>query len=702
MGFSALADCLLVVPAEYRDFNQPVYSLPAPDTGKRHYIVLTLRSSTLFSSSGVVTTRWDKATRLQMKALDSKGASVSVTVFGNVWPYRGLKPGDELHVYGEVSLYEGSLQITSPEPVTEQQRKSVIPVYRGGRGKARGEAIEAGVKAALATAGELDLACCLLLERAGLRESEFFAETGVRDPADLLLALHMPSSILEGEAAREIAKKLSLKAILNNAARNAAIHPVRGSSLPIGWALITELVARLPWALTACQRRAIYEIVSDLRSPYPMSRLLSGDVGTGKTAAFLVPAVAAHLIGKPVAIISPNGLIVAQIAAELREYFPHVPVHEVVAGAPPPSQKGIMVGTTALLHAARKRGLEFSLIIVDEQHRFSADQRTKLMLDHTNILEATATAIPRTVALVQFGGMSLSTLKTSPVKKSITTRIYEREEKAKLFGLVENVIRRGRQVAVVYPRAEHKTGGRTSAEAAAARFERNFPGRVALLHGKMEDEEKHNIIAILKSKKVDVLITTTVIEIGLTLPDLAVVVVVRPEYFGASQLHQLRGRVARLGGQGFMALYLEEEVDRAARDRLELLVQCSDGFELADRDADLRGFGEVDAESDAQRGAARMLFWGVTLTRQEIDAGYRAHAARKTYWHSKVKPAAIGSAAPKVAALKQEQVAHRKAQPKALKPPAVKEAPTQSAQAAAPARRRGRPPKHLATQPRAA
>ena len=620
LGFTSVPECLLCAPKEYRDFLDPLYILPIPDQQQKHYLVLTLTEQEMFDKNGQGTSDWDQTHRLNMRAVDGRGEGITITVFGTAKDWRNMMPGDSLHIYAEVVTWKGRRQINSPELIALDQQGRICPVYVGKPGQVKASSVSDAVARALP---QMDMAACLLLEQLGMRESDFRAFTGLNDPVDLLRHLHQPTSLVLAERALVLAKRLSIKAILNRAERNQARFPVSGSLIPINRQAVTDLIGRVPFPLTSDQHTAIGEIISDLRSPFPMCRLLSGDVGTGKSLTFMIPAVAAFSAGAKVAIIAPNQLLVPQIANEMRGFFPDVPVTEVVSGSK--IGEGIIVGTTAVLAQAAKHGLVFDLVIIDEQQKMSVGQKQALLSDHTNFLEATATAIPRTIALVQFGGMALSVLRECPVKKDIVSRVVPKADRARLFEFVNTVVSKGGQVAVVYPLAEDKgDGARASVEAAFDRFRSKMTGRVGMLHGKLSSDEKTAVIEQMKAGSLDVLISSTVIEVGITLPSLRAVVVVHPERFGTSQMHQLRGRLARKGGKGYFFMYTPEDVEETAQERLQLMVECQDGFSLAERDADLRGFGNVDGDSGEQTGSTRILFWGIELSRHDIEAGNKA------------------------------------------------------------------------------
>lgn len=616
LGFSSIPECLLVAPREYRDCLEPINILPIPDTGVRHYMLLTLTEQIMYERSGEVTDQWKKAYRLAMRVVDGRGDGIWISIFGAVWTWQGFAAGDELHLYGEITTWNGRRQMTSPVFVAEQDRGKVVPVYTGKPGQVSAAAIAAGVQEALS---DVNVASCILLEQACIHEAEFSAISGVQDPVTLLRNLHTPLSVREGIAALAAARRLTVASVIRRAQQMKRRIPVPNAAIAVDRSMIGTLISRYPYPLTKDQLKVIEEIIADLRSPFPMRRLLSGDVGTGKTITFVIPAVAAYLAGAAVAIVVPNQLLVKQIAAEIREHYAEIVICEVLSGDE--VGNGIVVGTTAVLTASRKTEATYDFVVTDEEHRFSVEQKQSLAGPHTNVLSATATAIPRTLALVQFGGVDLSLLKVCPVIKDIKTRVIGSNDSGRLFSFLQRVLEEGGQAAIVYPLTDSSNEDvGLAVNNAFARFEAIRPGRVGLLHGKLTTDEKIQTITKMKLGELDLLICTTVIEVGLTLPSLRMVVVVQPDQFGVSQLHQLRGRVARHGGPGFFFLYPTHELDDAAMARLTTLVECQDGFTLAERDADQRGYGNIDVESDDQSGNSRLLFWGVTISRHEIEA----------------------------------------------------------------------------------
>ncbi len=620
LGFRKTSDYLMVVPKEYRDYTCPITVFGRSMLGTSKYFILRIHGIALFDANKRPTRIWRDVARVRVDVRDFTGRAATITVFGLVFPWLKLQPGAEVHLYGVLELWNGQLQLNNPSLVDESEQGQVVPIYRGKVGQVSGATVKAGVSMALNLADE---SACRLLAELGMREQEFAQMTGIHRAADFLTSIHLPQTVDEGVQAVEMAKRFTARAILKRGESNKVKTAVRESVIPVSREYVEYLISLLPYPLTSDQRQAINEIVDDLRSPFAMNRLLSGDVGTGKTLTFLIPAVAAMKAGAKVALIVPSQLLVSQMARDLREFFPGVPVSEVISGGQ--LGEGIAVGTTALLTISAKKKIEYDFVICDEQHKFSVSQKNALNKKHTNLLEATATAIPRTLAIVSFGGMDLSVLRKCPVNKTIASRIVYGHEKDRLFAFVEKVFSIGSQVAVILPLVEEQDesivdGRLQSVTEAAAEWGEMFPDRrIDILTGKMTSDEKEAVIARMHSRETNLLISTVVIETGVTLPSLAALIVVNAERFGVSQLHQLRGRVARKGGRGYFFMFCPLEIDDEAHARMELLTRFNDGFAIAEHDMNSRGYGDIDIVSASQTGAGRLLFWGVTLTKEDID-----------------------------------------------------------------------------------
>jgi ATP-dependent DNA helicase RecG len=636
LGITSLPELLLYLPRGYRDYTRPVTRFVDAIEGETGYFVATLRGAPSFYDKNGAPARFAKGKpppyRAQVTLRDTEGNEVRATTFGNTWPWMRVAAGEQVHLSGVLRRTDYGPQISSPEFVPHAWRNRVVPLYPSKRGVASQDTVSATMALAIK---EAESAAYLVAGAIGLDAKEIAQRTGILNLPMLLKVIHAPRKISDGESAIALCHRLAALQIITAAERMATRVAHRQSVVVIDDARLSRLVAGLPYALTAGQRQAAQEIVEDLRSPYPMRRLLSGDVGTGKTVTYLAPAVAAVESGASVAILTPNQLLVSQIANEIRAYFPGCPVTEVKAGFKGGlPMNSLLVGTTALLSRAAKEKRTLSMVIVDEQHKLSQSQREALIGAGTNLLEATATAVPRTQALVTHGGMDVSLLTECPVVKNISSSIVHADQRGAMFQQIKAIVAAGGQVAVIYPLVSEKeekdpapeddllSAGRnkpvSSIEEAAVMWEKVMPGRIGVLHGRMDDAAKVDTVERMKRREFDVLVSSTVIEIGVTLPDLRALLVVNAERYGVAQLHQMRGRVARHGGDGAFLMYLPTLVEPESMERLQLLVDHQDGFVLAEKDMEQRGFGDLSGDLDMQTGRSFSLFIGLKLTPQDL------------------------------------------------------------------------------------
>jgi len=447
LGFDVLAECLLSVPRNYYDFTRPTSKVNDVELDRGAYFILRVQEVSAYDRNNRPTTYWPNVFRVEAICTDAIGVQVKATTFGNVWPWKVIQPGQVVHLYGRLSDFRGNLQLQMPKLIELGMRGKVGCDYRGKPGQVSGEALAEGVSRAM---HRLDEASVLLLAQAGLREAEFPALCGFPSAESLLTQLHNPKTLAEGLRARAAARKLTAETVVRRAAGAKSRPSVATSAIAIDKNFLKEITGELKYELTHDQARTVAEIVDDLRSAFPMRRLLSGDVGTGKSIAFMLPAAAAYQAGAEVAILAPSELVAEQLARELVQHFPGLPVCLVLGGNS--LGEGICVGTTALFRAAKKAKRTFSLLIIDEQHKFGVDQKLALVSKSTNVLEATATAIPRTLALVNFGGMDVSLLMESPVVKNVETVVVDDEAMADVHNFIaRDILATGGQIAVVYP-----------------------------------------------------------------------------------------------------------------------------------------------------------------------------------------------------------------------------------------------------------
>jgi len=382
-----------------------------------------------------------------------------------------------------------------------------------------------------------------------------------------------------------------------------------GISFELSERIRERIKTMLPFKPTGAQKRVLKEIADDMHAPHPMSRLLQGDVGSGKTLVAAEAAVIAIEQGYQVVVLAPTEILASQHYLYFKNLFQklgYVPV--LLTGSATAREKiqlkrllaeglsQIGIGTHALL----EEDVQFKrlgLAIIDEQHRFGVMQRLRLMEkgQHPDVLVMTATPIPRTLALTVYGDLDISVIdEMPPGRKPIVTEHWNEDEAERAYSFIQEQILRGRQAYVVYPVIEESE---TQAIKAAQKMHEHlsqvvFPNfRVGLLHGKLKTEEKEAVMESFKHGDVKILVTTTVIEVGVDIPNATVMLIEQAERFGLAQLHQLRGRVGRGAEQSYCIL-MTGKLNDLGRERIRTMVDSNDGFYIAEMDMKLRGPGE--------------------------------------------------------------------------------------------------------------
>jgi ATP-dependent DNA helicase RecG len=371
-----------------------------------------------------------------------------------------------------------------------------------------------------------------------------------------------------------------------------------------------ELVKLLPFSLTAAQRRVLSEIKEDMMAPHPMHRLVQGDVGSGKTLVALMAALVAVENGYQVAMMAPTEILAEQhylnihrwcellgvrvtlLTSGLKGKAKSAALAEIASGG-----CSIVVGT----HAVIQDKVDFARLglgIVDEQHRFGVLQRGLLRKKGGNpdILVMTATPIPRTLAMTVFGDLSLSVVdELPPGRTPVETRVWYESRRPQVYAAIREEIRRGRQAFVIYPLVEEteKSELKAAVQMAEHLQQEMFPDlRIGLIHGRLKPEEKEAVMASFKNRETDILVATTVIEVGIDVPNATMMVIEHAERFGLSQLHQLRGRVGRGEGKSRCILLAGERLSEEGRKRLKVMEETTDGFRIAEADLEIRGPGD--------------------------------------------------------------------------------------------------------------
>ena len=464
----------------------------------------------------------------------------------------------------------------------------------------------------------------------------------------MLCRLHLPLSPAQGERAKQLLSELDAYGIIR-AAGNERTATGEATPVIIPPGILERRIEQMSHQPTSEQRQAVLEALDDMNSTTPMVRLLSGDVGTGKTTVFALLAACVHDAGGEVAIMLPSSDMVVQVASEMQGWWPDIRLEKVTGkhkGEQEPAR--IKLGTSALLH--RYQEWEPTLTVVDEQQKHSVSQRQYLCRHGGHLLEATATAMPRTLASVLFGLIPISRLTKPHTPKRIHTTLHDADDvsaRQRLFEDVRQTLAAGDQVLVIFAARDKKEADKLEKQVeeldmeasgieecptptyvvpldeGATAWEAFLPeGAVTRLHGKMKVADRNRTMARMRAGECQVLCATTAAEVGLNLPRLRRVVIYNPERLGLTQLHQIRGRVARNGGEGWCDLLSQvKRLSAAASERLNAMCQTQDGLRLAEMDMRQRGLGDLSSQKNQQSGSAS---GGILLARKLTLSSFEA------------------------------------------------------------------------------
>jgi ATP-dependent DNA helicase RecG len=535
---------------------------------------------------------------------DESGGSAEAIWFGRRYVERRLRAGDEVIVSGKVTERGWRKQFTSPEfsPVGRESVHTarVVPVYH-----LAGNVTQKRLRELLARILEATLP--------SLDDPLTDAERGDLPPlAEALQTAHFPEDASDVPRALDrlaFDELLALQLGLSQARR--ARDELTAPAIRVTDADLAEIVGALPFTLTGDQSAAVESIAGDLASERPMRRMLQGDVGSGKTAVAAVALASAVRAGWQGALMAPTEILARQHHAGLAPLLDQLGVRaEFLSGSLTPKRKreihdaiaGGMAEVVIGTHAVISEAVEFprlGLAIVDEQHRFGVGQRAALQAKgagrEPHTLALTATPIPRTLALTVYGDLSISTIREMPPgRQPIRTEIRDRRAMPKIEEFLAAEAAEGRQSFVVAPLVvESETLEAASAEAEAERLQAALPDvRVALVHGQQRADVRDATMTAFAAGESDVLVATTVIEVGIDVPNASVMLIEDAERFGLAQLHQLRGRVGRGTHRSFCIL-LSDATDPLALERLEVVRGSLDGFHIAEEDLRLRGAGNL-------------------------------------------------------------------------------------------------------------
>jgi ATP-dependent DNA helicase RecG len=616
LGLRTLRDMLYYFPRRYDDYSQlkPINRLWYGE------------EVTVIGNVNSITIRPIRGGQVQVvEAVISDGSgSLRVTWFNQTWITKRLHSGDIIVFSGKVEQYLGRLVMNNPdwEPVEQQQLNTnrIVPVYP----------LTAQITQRWLRRVQNDVVTYWAPRLQDPLPENLCRSAALVDLSTALMQIHFPDSWESLKAAQE---RLSFDEIfllqLGVMRQKRAWQERTAREYPASQDWVESQLARLPFALTGAQRNALQDLYNDLGSGRPMNRLLQGDVGSGKTviAALAIGLVAHH--GAQAALMAPTSILAEQHYHNLLKLLAGEDGRreetEQVApdGAPPALLKSdirLMIGATPEAekrqiradlaqgiiklvvgtHALIEDPVTFSdlqLVVVDEQHRFGVEQRAALRMKGQNphLLVMTATPIPRSLALTVYGDLDLSVMdEMPPGRQPVSTYVLTPRERERAYSLIRGQILSGRQAFIIYPLVEEgeREDVRAAVEEHARLQEEIFPDlSIGLLHGRMRPEDKEAVMSRFHSGALHILVSTSVVEVGVDVPNATVMLIEGANRFGLAQLHQFRGRVGRGSDQSF-CLLIPDTPDEAENERLKVMVETNDGFVLAERDLEQRGPGE--------------------------------------------------------------------------------------------------------------
>ena len=529
-------------------------------------------------------------------------------VFFNAHPdylKKHLPMGEDVLISGTLDRYQGKLQMTHPDyilpPSKEDQMPKIEPIYP----MTQGLSPKTFRKAMLAALDQ----CPDLPE---WHDPTIIKRHQWRTWKEAILNLHKPDNASDLSEHSKYRERLAYDELLSSQLTLAIVRNMTktkaGRVLQSDNSLKSKIIAVLPYQLTGAQERALQEIYNDMQSPHKMLRLLQGDVGAGKTIVALLAMAQAVEAGTQAAIMAPTEILARQHAESLEEICHAAGIKTITLTGRDKGKKRdaileqiadgsaqIIIGTHALFQEI-VIFKDLGLAVIDEQHRFGVHQRMMLSGKNkdTDTLVMTATPIPRTLTMTVFGDMDTSRLDEKPAgRKPIDTRLLSIDRIEELAISLKKKIAEGNRIYWVCPLVEEsEVMDLAAAEERYISLERSFGNRVGLVHGQMKAEVKDETMSKFARGELDILVATTVIEVGVNVPEATIMVIEHAERFGLSQLHQLRGRVGRGSAQSHCFL-LYGKLSETAKERLQIMRETEDGFVIAEKDLELRGAGDI-------------------------------------------------------------------------------------------------------------
>jgi len=622
LGIKTIQDLFFHFPRRYEDFSNLI-----PISKVKINEICTVYGKIL----GIETKRtWKRKMFITQAVIEDKTGAIKATWFNQPYLTKTLRKGDNVFLSGKTTISKNGVYLSNPiyekgdlsSDLTHTGR--LIPVYPE----------TAGLSSRWIRYILKPLLSDLQNQINETLPEKIIKEYNLMPIKKALWEIHFPSSV---ELSQKAQKRFSFEELfyiqLFVLKERNRLNKEKSVSLPIKLKTIQNLVKSLSFKLTDAQKKSAWQILKDLERPRPMNRLLEGDVGSGKTVVAAMAVLNTVKQGYQAAFMAPTEILSKQHFQEIAKLLQDFKVNiglltgkqdqfrskklknqiieisrKKLLEKTSSNEIDILIGTHALIQDKVKFG-KLGLVILDEQHRFGVEQRAKLCRSQDivpHLLSMTATPIPRTLSLTVYGDLDLSLIDELPKgRKKVITQVIKPEGRKKTYDFIRKEVKKGKQVFVICPRIEKNNDNEQLSEAQMSwakvkaveeEYEKLskeiFPDlNIGMLHGKMATKEKENIMKNFKNRKIDILVSTSVIEVGIDIPNATVMMIEGAERFGLAQLHQFRGRVGRANYQSYCLLFTDSH-SKKTHQRLKALISSEDGFALAEKDLEIRGPGD--------------------------------------------------------------------------------------------------------------
>ena len=601
IGLETIQDLILYFPRDWQDLSKISF---IKDLQKDELVTIKVKIDIINSKRA-----WKKRMNLTEALVSDKSDSIKIIWFNQPFIAKTLKQGEEVYFSGKVTQDKYGLHLNNPtyEKANKTQTTHtarIVPIYSLTKG-VTDKQLRFLISEALKTAKNIP----------EWLPEEIIKKNKLNDLSWAYKKIHFPDSLEELDEARKRLKFDELFIIqLYTQNLKKEVQAQKAPTIKFKEKEIKEFVESLPFSLTTAQKKSAWRILQDLEKNTPMNRLLEGDVGSGKTVVAALAMYVAALNGYQSVLMAPTEILAEQHYKTICELLQADDVALITRTHKKKLDNSrIIIGTHALIQ--KKINFDnLGLAIIDEQQRFGVEQRKALRYKSGNsktvphLLSMTATPIPRSLALTIYGDLDLSIINEMPKnRKPIISRLVTEDKRPKAYDFIKNKIQEGRQAFVVCPLIEEsdKLGVKSVTQEYEKLKNIIFPDfNITMLHGKLKSTEKAEIMNDFKNKKIDILVSTSVIEVGIDIPNATIMMIEGADRFGMAQLHQFRGRVGRGQEQSYCLLFTDSDTEKTIN-RLHKFVSSNDGFELAEYDLNLRGPGAVYGTQ--QSGYLQML-----------------------------------------------------------------------------------------------